>query len=217
MPFLNLLLFSFFSLCYVPVYLRICLKFCPCFFIIHISIYFCIPAFIPFYFCDSFLCLCFLWETNHCLFLLSCLYFFYFDTFCGSIFLHYSLQFFWVQVFFKCNKNIEFTFTIFYFVSFCITGVACFFALYSWLVGFFTIILFSFCFSLACIYSLLELISLNCSSCFICYILFCSFFSLFYKSCWFSIFVSLFFTNSIFLTSCSPWSFLFTSCFGLSK
>ena len=47
--------FYFFCLCYVPVYLHICLKFCQFFFILHISAYFCIPASIPFYFCDSFL------------------------------------------------------------------------------------------------------------------------------------------------------------------
>ena len=57
-------------------------------------------------------------------------------------------------------------------MSFCTTGVACSFILYSCLVDLFSIIFFSSCFSLASIYLLLELIS--CSCYFICYILFCS-------------------------------------------
>ena len=52
--FLNLLLLSFLCLHCVHAYLHIRLKCYHCF-IIHISIYFCIPAFLAFYSCDRLL------------------------------------------------------------------------------------------------------------------------------------------------------------------
>ena len=108
--------------------------------------------------------LCFEKQTIACFFL-SCLFYFYFDAFYSFIFVYYSLQFLCAEVFFKCNKNIEFTFRISYFVSFCTTGIACSFILYSYLVGFFSINFFSLCFYWACICPLFELI--YCSCCFI--------------------------------------------------
>ena len=99
-------------------------------------------------------------QTIACFFL-SCLFFFYFVAFYSFIFLYYSLQFLCADVFFKCNKNIEFTFRIFYFVSFCTTGVACSFILYSYLIGFFSINFFSLCFYWTSIWTNLLLLLLS--------------------------------------------------------
>ena len=114
----------------------------------------------------------FLWPSKNKplpVFFPTCVYLFYFDAFHSSIFLHYSLQFLCVQVFFICNENIEFTFTVFYSVSFCTAGVTCSFILYSCLVGLSCIIFFSFCFCWACICPLLEIIPFLVALFFICF------------------------------------------------
>ena len=90
-PFLNFLLFSFLCLCCVPFYLHVW-NFGTAVFIMHNSKYFSIAVFIHFISVIVFL-LPFPLKNKPSPFFPFCSYFFYFDAFHSSIFLHYSLQF----------------------------------------------------------------------------------------------------------------------------